>query len=237
MVHAAGGGVVSHYTGSVPTSRRAPDWRDTALCRTRDPEQFFPKGFDGPWALVIEEAKAVCRRCPAATACLTFALDESIGHGIYGGLTENERRSLRRAASRGRDVNAQAEAARQPKPPEPRNIAEYFNLNTRAAGTHRVWVGTTDAYYGGRKYTPKQLAFTVDRGHYPNGRVYSGCDLTGCVLPAHLTDQEERGTCGTRTGYQWHRKRGEDACGPCKQANADADNRLRRTGTTLELAV
>lgn len=38
--------------------------------------------------------------------------------------------------------------------------------------------------------------------------------------------------CGTRPGYLRHRAAGEVACAPCRQANTDADNRLRRTGTT-----
>lgn len=38
--------------------------------------------------------------------------------------------------------------------------------------------------------------------------------------------------CGTRAGYQRHLRLGEKACDPCRQANTDADNRLRRTGTT-----
>lgn len=228
---------MSHYSESVPdTTRRATDWRDTAACLEEDSELFFPKGTEGPWLLTIAQAKAVCRRCPSVDACLAFALDQNIGDGIYGGLTDGERRSLRRSANRGRNTNTQAEAARQPAAPKPRNLTEYYNLNTRAEDGHRVWVGTTDAYYGGRKYTPKQLAFTQDRGHYPSGRVQSGCSLPGCVLPTHLTDQEERGTCGTRTGYRWHRQRGEEACEPCKRANADADNRLRRTGTSKAAA-
>ncbi|MBC2903192.1 WhiB family transcriptional regulator [Streptomyces sp. PSKA01] len=222
------------------TNARPADWRDTASCRKEDPELFFPKGTDGPWLLAIQEAKKVCRRCPSVDACLAFANDNNISDGIYGGLTEHERRSLRRSVARGNtapeEAAAKAEAARQSEPAQPRTIGEYFNLNTRAQNGHRVWVGTTDAYWGGRKYTPKQLAFTQDRGHYPSGRVYSGCGVSGCVLPAHLTDQEERGTCGTRSGYTWHRRRGEEACEPCKRANTDADNRLRRTGTTLELA-
>jgi transcriptional regulator with XRE-family HTH domain len=44
-----------------------------------------------------------------------------------------------------------------------------------------------------------------------------------------------RAECGTRSGYQQHRRDGEDACQPCRQANTDADNRLRRTGATREL--
>ena len=40
------------------------DWRHRAACRDEDPELFFPIGNTGPALLQIEEAKAVCRRCP-----------------------------------------------------------------------------------------------------------------------------------------------------------------------------
>jgi len=42
--------------------------------------------------------------------------------------------------------------------------------------------------------------------------------------------------CGTRGGYQKHRRHREEACPPCCQANTDADNRLRRTGSTVPAA-
>ena len=46
------------------------DWRHRAACRDEDPELFFPIGNTGPALLQIEEAKAVCRRCPVIdTAC------------------------------------------------------------------------------------------------------------------------------------------------------------------------
>lgn len=54
--------------------------------------------------------------------------------------------------------------------------------------------------------------------------------------PKAATTPREPAKCGTRSGYQRHRAIGEEACGPCRQANTDADNRLRRTGTTRELA-
>jgi hypothetical protein len=42
--------------------------------------------------------------------------------------------------------------------------------------------------------------------------------------------------CGTRTGYQHHRRRGERSCDPCRAANAQADRRLRETGTSRKAA-
>lgn len=48
-------------------------WRDRAACRDEDPELFFPIGSTGPALRQIEEAKAVCRRCPVVDDCLRYA--------------------------------------------------------------------------------------------------------------------------------------------------------------------
>lgn len=70
-------------------------WRVHAACRGEDPELFFPVGSAGPALTQIAEAKEVCARCPVREACLDFALSTGQDYGIWGGLTENERRSLR----------------------------------------------------------------------------------------------------------------------------------------------
>lgn len=125
---------------------------------------------------------------------------------------------------------------REANPPTPATFQAMLDANTAPRhGVHLVWTGPRKASVQGQEFTPRQLSFIADRGRPAVGSVRTSCSIDGCVLAAHLTDQEERGACGTRTGYQWHRKRGEDACGPCRQANTDADNRLRRTGTTREL--
>lgn len=106
----------------------------------------------------------------------------------------------------------------------------------RVFGGHLAWTGPRKPYVQGREYTPRQIAFIVDRSRTPQGAVRTGCRHKECVLAAHLSDQAERGGCGTRNGYVWHRRRGEKPCDRCRQANTDGDNRLRRTGTTKELA-
>ncbi len=55
------------------------DWRHNAVCREEDPELFFPIGNTGPALLQIEEAKAVCRRCPVIEQCLQWALESGTG--------------------------------------------------------------------------------------------------------------------------------------------------------------
>jgi len=67
-----------------------------------DPELFFPIGTTGPAALQVEEAKAVCRRCPVVNDCLQWALASGQDAGVWGGLDEDERRALRRRGVRAR---------------------------------------------------------------------------------------------------------------------------------------
>jgi WhiB family transcriptional regulator, redox-sensing transcriptional regulator len=76
------------------------DWRHRAACRDEDPELFFPIGNTGPALLQIEEAKAVCMRCDVREACLQWALDSGQDAGVWGGLSEDERRALRRRNAR-----------------------------------------------------------------------------------------------------------------------------------------
>ncbi|MGD9482875.1 WhiB family transcriptional regulator [Streptomyces sp. TRM70308] len=78
------------------------DWRERSACREEDPELFFPIGSTGSAALQIEEAKAVCRRCPVMETCLQWARDRGEDAGVWGGLSEDERRAMKRRASRTR---------------------------------------------------------------------------------------------------------------------------------------
>jgi WhiB family redox-sensing transcriptional regulator len=78
------------------------DWRHRAICRDEDPELFFPIGNTGPALLQIEQAKAVCRRCPVSHDCLAWALESGQDAGVWGGLSEDERRALKRRRARTR---------------------------------------------------------------------------------------------------------------------------------------
>lgn len=54
--------------------------------------------------------------------------------------------------------------------------------------------------------------------------------------PKPQPKRREPAKCGTRGGYQKHLREKTEICGPCRQANTDADNRLRRTGTSKAAA-
>ncbi len=78
---------------------RAADWRDLARCRDTDPELFFPIGSSGPGVTQTEQAVRVCHRCSVTQACLNFALEHHQDAGVWGGTTEEQRRSLLRSRS------------------------------------------------------------------------------------------------------------------------------------------
>lgn len=65
-------------------------WREAAVCASVGTEPFFPeKGASA------REARAVCAVCPVRAACLRYAIEHDERHGIWGGLTEHQRRRLR----------------------------------------------------------------------------------------------------------------------------------------------
>lgn len=85
---------------SVPTAEG--DWRRRVACGEEDPELFFPVGNSGPAILQIAQAKAVCHRCPVASDCLGWALKTGQDAGVWGGMSEDERRTLKRRNGRTR---------------------------------------------------------------------------------------------------------------------------------------
>ena len=102
-----------------------PGWQDQALCAQTDPEAFFPdKGGS------TREAKRVCRSCEVRAECLEYALEHDERFGIWGGMSERERRRLKREASGGGVPAASAGPA-----------VEEFPLC--GAGLHRLVPGST----------------------------------------------------------------------------------------------
>ena len=81
---------------------RHQNWRDQAACGHADPDLFFPIGTGEPARRQIDEAKRICRACPARTPCLDWALNHGVAAGVWGGTTEEERHVLRNALVRER---------------------------------------------------------------------------------------------------------------------------------------
>ena len=66
-------------------------WRLSAACRAADPELFFPVSRAVQAGDEVTQAKAICAACPVRQECLAFAVTTGQRHGIWGGLTEEER--------------------------------------------------------------------------------------------------------------------------------------------------
>lgn len=66
------------------------DWTAHAACRSLDPDALFVQG------AAQKRAKAICFRCPVRAECLADALDNRVEFGVWGGMTERERRALLR---------------------------------------------------------------------------------------------------------------------------------------------
>lgn len=216
---------MTHHTGSVPDTEPAYQWRDDAACTNVDPDAMFP----GNDRAGIAYAKSICRMCPVVVECLLDAL--AIGdtqHGIRGGLTPQERRAYARKREQARV-----------RLPEPTTLAEAFlRLITVTDDGHTILTGTGKVaiYFRGHRFPPLQTAFRLGHGRDPVGRITRTCKTERCVAIEHLADEPMRATIhGTRAAYLRHKTRGED-CEECSQANTDADNRLRRTGSTAKAA-
>jgi WhiB family transcriptional regulator, redox-sensing transcriptional regulator len=80
------------------------DWQDLAACRDYDNILFFGEEGESELEKQAREARAktVCARCPVAEPCLEFAMETNQKYGIWGGLTDKERASLKRRRARAR---------------------------------------------------------------------------------------------------------------------------------------
>ena len=69
------------------------EWQERALCAQTDPEAFFPEKGGS-----TREAKRICQGCEVRSECLEYALAHDERFGIWGGLSERERRKLKKRA-------------------------------------------------------------------------------------------------------------------------------------------
>jgi WhiB family transcriptional regulator, redox-sensing transcriptional regulator len=80
------------------------DWQDEAACKDYDNVLFFGEEGESELEKQAREARAksVCQRCPVIEPCLEFAMETNQKYGIWGGLTDKERASLKRRRARAR---------------------------------------------------------------------------------------------------------------------------------------
>ena len=118
------------------------DWRHSARCRDEDPDTLFVQGAQQ------RDVREVCRACPVRTECLAHALDNRIRFGVWGGMTERERRALlkrrpdviswaallesaRRAAAASPPANPDVPAARERRASRPAAATEAIGETGR----------------------------------------------------------------------------------------------------------
>lgn len=77
--------------GAAEDDETALGWQERALCAQTDPEAFFPEKGGS-----TREAKKVCTGCEVRAECLEYALAHDERFGIWGGLSERERRKLKK---------------------------------------------------------------------------------------------------------------------------------------------
>jgi len=80
-------------TDLVDATEDEQDWQERALCAQTDPEAFFPEKGGS-----TREAKRICLGCEVKDECLEYALAHDERFGIWGGLSERERRKLKKRA-------------------------------------------------------------------------------------------------------------------------------------------
>lgn len=89
------------------------EWVRRAVCRSVDPELFFPAAEPGTpaYAEQVDRAKAVCAGCPVRAECLAFAMAH-LPYGVAGGMSAEERAAVRRFAADARRAKAREQAER-----------------------------------------------------------------------------------------------------------------------------
>lgn len=204
------------------------DWEADGLCKRDTADLFFPDGETSQTALTqISQAKAICGTCPVKGACQDWALNNRIEYGVWGGLSEAERRRIHRRNARPGSITTAA-------PVRYASVAAALAARSTVDGDHTLWQGSLHFTMDGVRYVARRAAFQEHHGRPPAGPVATTCERPQCLT--HLEDRQMRERCGTSGGYRRHRANAQDPCQPCKDANAAADRRLHATGTTKLLA-
>ena len=82
---------LSEFAEIFHDDERQMRWQDQAACLGMDPDLFFPER-----GASTREAKGICRACIVREDCLEYALANGEKFGIWGGMSERERRRIRR---------------------------------------------------------------------------------------------------------------------------------------------
>lgn len=81
-------GQVTELTRATTAAEDRREWVAKARCRSTDPDELFVRG------AAQRKAALICRHCPVIAECAADALDNQIEFGVWGGMTERQRRAL-----------------------------------------------------------------------------------------------------------------------------------------------
>jgi WhiB family redox-sensing transcriptional regulator len=107
------------------------DWISSAACRATDPDELFVQG------AAQNRVKSVCMTCRVRTECLADALDHRVEFGVWGGMTERERRALLRRRPNVTSWREVLEAARD----DYERVLDFPAATGQDAGMHSLNVG------------------------------------------------------------------------------------------------
>lgn len=180
-----------------PRTDAEDDWRARGTCAgSDDPELWFPVGQSGPARAQEAEAKAICADCPVRQDCATWALDVGEDHGVWGGLSEDERRALRRRAHR-----KPSKSARLPVAMRALGALQAGQLYTGSEIGEAV--GTTPAGSGGAVGSLLSARIIERHGEKPSGQ--SGKQR---IVPAYrLVGSGKSAMATSSTARDWYAER------------------------------
>lgn len=158
-------------------------WREQAACAApgTNADAFFASEREGD---LVDEARAICNRCPVRANCLTDAYAEGAAWGIWGGTTNRERRAyLRKADGNIRFAVVEATGDTYTL------LRQIYDQHAQPEGDHVLW--TSERHWfnvRGKPYTVHQLAWLALHRQPSLGRVQRACEVTGCVAMGCLVD-------------------------------------------------
>lgn len=179
------------------TLEPADTWRKQAECAkpeyAEDRGLWFPHNSDRE---TTRAAKSICHGCPVIEQCATWALARRIREGVWGGLSENDRRRIHKRHTwqlQNPAFLASVVTAALANAGGPSLYDAYNQRAEETSGGHTRWTASSSAItVQGRIYTPMQLAFALGHNRTAEGTVRAECGITGCVTPEHLCDGQMR---------------------------------------------
>ena len=199
------------------------DWSMRAACRDMDTEVFFPDAEKGLIPPQVEMAKAVCARCPVSSDCLTYAERVPELHGVWGGLTADERRRRRSGSHHGKKA-----ATVRDQCGTVGGSTRHYEAGEEACQDCKAARSGSDKRGSRADRVDKARCGTVSGRRAHDRRGEEPCEACREAERAYRRDWYKRrnpdakprvkAKCGTRSGHRRHRRDGEDPCDACREA-------------------